>query len=166
MQPPADLIRTPSRKWLVSAEPGNPRRELVLPRRRQAYTADDHRLNGNPARHESLDCRWQRMLPEASGVQTGPPYARVTVRNPVLPVDESGVFEDRAALRYLLQYESWHRYEPPRITLPGPRAGPEGSRTVRSRMYSRTSPSTTPRRCRRSATARSRWARTCGPAPW
>jgi len=30
----------------------------------------------------------------------------------VLPVDESGVFDERAALRYLLQYESWQRYEP------------------------------------------------------
>ena len=48
---------------------------------------------------------------------------RVTVPNPMLPVDESGVFEKRAALRYLLQYESWH---PPRITLPGPVLGPRG----------------------------------------
>jgi hypothetical protein len=56
-------------------------------------------------------------------------HACVTVRNPVLPVDESGVFDERAALRYLLQYESWHRYEPPRITLPLPRSGPEGSLT-------------------------------------
>ena len=37
----------------------------------------------------------------------------------MLPIDESGVFEERAALRYLLHYESWHRYDPPRMTLPG-----------------------------------------------
>ena len=55
---------------------------------------------------------------------------RVTVPNPMLPVDESGVFEERAALRDLLQYESWHRYDPPRITLPAPCLGPVGSLTA------------------------------------
>lgn len=32
-----------------------------------------------------------------------------TVRKPAFPMDESGVFEERAELRYRLQYESWHR---------------------------------------------------------
>jgi hypothetical protein len=31
------------------------------------------------------------------------------VRNPALPIDESGVFEERAELRYRLQYEMWQR---------------------------------------------------------
>ena len=53
---------------------------------------------------------------------------RVTVPNPMLPVDESGVFEERAALRYLLQYESWRtrRASP----CQAPCLGPVGSLTA------------------------------------
>lgn len=52
----------------------------------------------NPT-HDRIVC-----LPPA--VQEGD---AATVRNPVLPVDESGVFDDRALLRYRLQYEEWQR---------------------------------------------------------
>jgi len=36
------------------------------------------------------------------------------------------VLDVRAATRYLLQYDSWHRYEPPRITRVMPLFGPDG----------------------------------------
>ena len=35
----------------------------------------------------------------------------------MFPVELSGVFELRAATRYRKQYDSWQRYDPPRITL-------------------------------------------------
>ena len=38
----------------------------------------------------------------------------------------SGVFDVRAATRYRLQYDLWHRYEPPFITRVTPLAGPTG----------------------------------------
>ena len=37
------------------------------------------------------------------------PGTSETVRKPALPIDESGVFCDRAELRYRLQYEIWQR---------------------------------------------------------
>ena len=44
----------------------------------------------------------------------------------MLPVELSGASPLRAATRYLVQYDPWHRYEPPRITfvLPGTWAPP------------------------------------------
>ncbi len=38
----------------------------------------------------------------------------------------SGVFDVRAATRYRLQYDEWHRYEPPRVTFVSPFSGPTG----------------------------------------
>jgi hypothetical protein len=46
--------------------------------------------------------------------------------NPILPVELSAVLELRAATRYRLQYEAWHRYDPPFITLAVPLGGPTG----------------------------------------
>ncbi len=48
------------------------------------------------------------------------------------PVVLSDVFAVRAATRYWAQYEWWHRYEPPRITLCVPEEGLRGLRRVRS----------------------------------
>lgn len=49
-----------------------------------------------------------------------------TVRKPMFPLAESGVFALRAATRYLLQYDAWQRWEPPRMTRPLPTLGPRG----------------------------------------
>src|SRR6266699_1461451 len=40
---------------------------------------------------------------------TSPPQESAATRNPRLPVELSGVFEERAATLYRLQYDSWHR---------------------------------------------------------
>jgi hypothetical protein len=47
-------------------------------------------------------------------------------RNPTFDAELSGVFELRAATRYRLQYDLWHRNEPPFITLAVPVCGPWG----------------------------------------
>ena len=41
-------------------------------------------------------------------------------------MEESGVLELRAATLYLLQYESWHRYDPPLMLLETPVVAPVG----------------------------------------
>lgn len=130
MQAAADLIRTPSRN-------GRCRPCLEIPGARSCCCVDGrptpHTIIGWTTTHPSLSS----MLAPAEDAPksylvcwTGTAYARVTVRNPMLPVDELGVFEERAALRYLMQYESSHRYDPPRNTLPRPCSGPVGSRTA------------------------------------
>ena len=53
-------------------------------------------------------------------------HASTTHLNPRFPVELSGVFDVRAATRYRLQYESWHRYDPPRIVFATPDGGPCG----------------------------------------
>lgn len=45
-------------------------------------------------------------------------------------VDESGLFDVRAATRYWLQYDAWHRWLPPRFSLCVPVGGPSGSTRV------------------------------------
>lgn len=50
-----------------------------------------------------------------------------THRKLMCDVELSGVFELRAATLYLLQYDLWHRKEPPFITLLVPFAGPPGA---------------------------------------
>ena len=60
----------------------------------------------------------------------------------------SGVFDVRAATRYRLQYERWHRYEPPFITLCVPWGGPTGFNVVAVRERpDGTSRCTIPRHC-------------------
>ena len=49
-----------------------------------------------------------------------------TQRKLMFVVALSGVFEVRAATRYRLQYDLWHRYDPPFITLVVPAGGPTG----------------------------------------
>ena len=48
-------------------------------------------------------------------------------------VAESGVFFVLAATRYRLQYDAWHKYEPPRIARFVPSAGPTGFTLVPNR---------------------------------
>jgi hypothetical protein len=45
----------------------------------------------------------------------------------MLPVELSGVFELRAATLYRLQYDLWHKKDPPRMTRFSPLSGPFGS---------------------------------------
>ena len=53
--------------------------------------------------------------------------ASIAKRKPMLPVELSGVDAVRAATRYRLQYDAWHRYDPPLVTLASPDGGPLGS---------------------------------------
>lgn len=69
----------------------------------------------------------------------------------MFPLLLSGVLPVRAATRYRLQYESWQRYEPPRIA--------RAATPVRRRRP------TTPTRCRRCCRGRGRSARARRPAP-
>lgn len=52
--------------------------------------------------------------------------ASMTQRKPMLPVELSGVFFERAATRYRLHHDRWQRYDPPRITRWLPSGGPIG----------------------------------------
>ena len=67
-------------------------------------------------------------------------HASTTHRNPMLPVAESGVLELRAPTRYRLQYDSWQRYEPPRMTRDCPLGGPVGLSRGPSRWKDRVEP--------------------------
>ena len=65
---------------------------------------------------EQENVRWQRQQSSTSRAH----------RKPILPAELSGVFFERAGIRYRLHHESWQRYEPPFITRSRPRAGPVG----------------------------------------
>ncbi len=48
----------------------------------------------------------------------------------MLVVVLSGVLEVRAATRYRLQYDLWHKYDPPLMTFDVPCIGPTGFKRV------------------------------------
>lgn len=84
--------------------------------RRQARAEWEREVRARQRRLQKV--RWRgrighearrRVDRRASGIGgRGQAVLRSTVRNPALPIDESGVFDERAAFRYRLQYESWH----------------------------------------------------------
>src|SRR5699024_6420103 len=68
--------------------------------------------------------------------------ASATRRKPLLPLASSAAVEERAATRYRLQYESWQRYEPPRITRTSPVREAALPVVQRSLHHSQTLPAT------------------------
>src|SRR5947209_20416458 len=77
---------------------------------------------------EAVGCRWTERVAadRTAGDQLARPTQRqsAATRKPRLPVELVGSFALRASTRYRLQYDSWQRYEPPRMTRWVPRPGP------------------------------------------